>query len=95
MCGIVGVTGNNDATNILLDGLQQLEYRGYDSAGIYVNDQNGKDFLVKKVVFPIYAQKLVQKLRVQQESGIHAGLHMGFLAKLTLILMYQQMVVSS
>ena len=39
MCGIVGVTGNNDATNILLDGLQQLEYRGYDSAGIYVNDQ--------------------------------------------------------
>ena len=42
MCGIVGVTGNNDATNILLDGLQQLEYRGYDSAGIYVNDQNGK-----------------------------------------------------
>ena len=48
MCGIVGVTGNNDATNILLDGLQQLEYRGYDSAGIYVNDQNGKDFLVKE-----------------------------------------------
>ena len=34
MCGIVGVTGNNDATNILLDGLQQLEYRGYDSAGV-------------------------------------------------------------
>ena len=50
MCGIVGVTGNNDATNILLDGLQQLEYRGYDSAGIYVNDQNGKDFLVKEKV---------------------------------------------
>ncbi|KRM19974.1 D-fructose-6-phosphate amidotransferase [Ligilactobacillus hayakitensis DSM 18933 = JCM 14209] len=48
MCGIVGVTGNSDATNILLDGLQQLEYRGYDSAGIYVNDQAGNDFLVKE-----------------------------------------------
>lgn len=48
MCGIVGVTGNENATDILLDGLQQLEYRGYDSAGIYVNDQHGDDFLVKE-----------------------------------------------
>ena len=48
MCGIVGVTGNENATDILLDGLQQLEYRGYDSAGIYVNDQQGDGFLVKE-----------------------------------------------
>lgn len=48
MCGIVGVTGNQNATDILLDGLQQLEYRGYDSAGIYVNDQHGDGFLVKE-----------------------------------------------
>ena len=34
MCGIVGVVGNNEAVNIVLDGLKRLEYRGYDSAGI-------------------------------------------------------------
>lgn len=39
MCGIVGYIGNNDVKNILLDGLEKLEYRGYDSAGIaVVND---------------------------------------------------------
>lgn len=48
MCGIVGVTGNNNAVEILLEGLQKLEYRGYDSAGIYVNDENGSDYLVKE-----------------------------------------------
>ncbi|PMD70225.1 glutamine--fructose-6-phosphate transaminase (isomerizing) [Companilactobacillus nuruki] len=49
MCGIVGVIGNNKTTDILLNGLEKLEYRGYDSAGIYVNNENGKDFLVKEV----------------------------------------------
>jgi len=49
MCGIVGVIGKKNTTDILLNGLEKLEYRGYDSAGIYVNDQNGKDFLVKEV----------------------------------------------
>ena len=34
MCGIIGVTGEADAVPILLSGLQQLEYRGYDSAGV-------------------------------------------------------------
>ena len=36
MCGIVGYTGNNQAAPILLDGLEKLEYRGYDSVGIAV-----------------------------------------------------------
>lgn len=48
MCGIVGVTGKENAVDILLNGLGRLEYRGYDSAGIYVNDQNGKEYLVKE-----------------------------------------------
>ncbi|MGI8386609.1 glutamine--fructose-6-phosphate transaminase (isomerizing) [Robertmurraya sp. P23] len=40
MCGIVGYIGNNDSKEILLKGLEKLEYRGYDSAGIAVmNDQ--------------------------------------------------------
>ena len=37
MCGIVGYVGDKSALNILLDGLTNLEYRGYDSAGIAVN----------------------------------------------------------
>ena len=48
MCGIVGVTGNKNSVSILIDGLKKLEYRGYDSAGIYVNDQKGHDYLVKR-----------------------------------------------
>ncbi|OIK10209.1 glutamine--fructose-6-phosphate transaminase (isomerizing) [Bacillus sp. MUM 13] len=41
MCGIVGYIGNNDAKEILLKGLEKLEYRGYDSAGIAVIDGTG------------------------------------------------------
>ena len=36
MCGIVEVVGNRNATDILMQGLEKLEYRGYDSAGIFV-----------------------------------------------------------
>ena len=36
MCGIVGYVGKRDCTEVLLNGLGKLEYRGYDSAGIAV-----------------------------------------------------------
>ena len=40
MCGIVGAVGKSDVMPILLDGLKRLEYRGYDSAGIAVIDND-------------------------------------------------------
>lgn len=46
MCGIVGYIGGRDASPILIDGLQRLEYRGYDSAGIAV--QNGMGLKIRK-----------------------------------------------
>ena len=49
MCGIVGVVGSKNATDILMQGLEKLEYRGYDSAGIFVNGQKTAAKLVKSV----------------------------------------------
>ncbi|MGG6798333.1 UNVERIFIED_CONTAM: glutamine--fructose-6-phosphate transaminase (isomerizing) [Streptococcus canis] len=48
MCGIVGVVGNRNATDILMQGLEKLEYRGYDSAGIFVANDNQSN-LIKSV----------------------------------------------
>lgn len=42
MCGIIGYTGDNYAQNILLEGLSQLEYRGYDSAGVALLSNDNK-----------------------------------------------------
>ncbi|GAE93149.1 glucosamine-fructose-6-phosphate aminotransferase [Gracilibacillus boraciitolerans JCM 21714] len=48
MCGIVGYIGANDSKEILLNGLEKLEYRGYDSAGIaLLNDDGMNVFKVK------------------------------------------------
>ena len=49
MCGIVGYIGTQNAQDFVLDGLEKLEYRGYDSAGIAVNTGDEKFSIVKKV----------------------------------------------
>lgn len=49
MCGIVGYIGKRQASNIVLDGLKSLEYRGYDSAGIALLDNKQHGRLVKQV----------------------------------------------
>ena len=47
MCGIIGYIGNKSASNVLIDGLRRMEYRGYDSAGIsYLYDE--KIILIKE-----------------------------------------------
>jgi glutamine---fructose-6-phosphate transaminase (isomerizing) len=49
MCGIVGYTGTRNASPLILTGLQHLEYRGYDSAGVAVLEQNGSIKLHREV----------------------------------------------
>ena len=46
MCGIVGYLGKRQATEVLIDGLSKLEYRGYDSAGVAVN--TGNELAIRK-----------------------------------------------
>ena len=48
MCGIVGYTGPREAGPILIEGLKRLEYRGYDSAGIALVDDQGDLFVEKR-----------------------------------------------
>ncbi|SDK06037.1 glutamine--fructose-6-phosphate transaminase (isomerizing) [Alkalibacterium thalassium] len=48
MCGIVGYIGSKDAKEVLLHGLEKLEYRGYDSAGIYVIREQNDGHLFKE-----------------------------------------------
>ena len=49
MCGIVGYFGKKEATSFLVDGLSKLEYRGYDSAVVAVEDKEGNISVVKHI----------------------------------------------
>ena len=69
MCGIVGIVGNDQATSILVNGLEKLEYRGYDSAGIFVADQND-DFLVK-------SQGRIKELADKIGKDVHGTIGIG------------------
>ena len=49
MCGIVGCIGQNNIQEVVLKGLEKLEYRGYDSAGLFITDETGHTHLNKEV----------------------------------------------
>ena len=49
MCGIVGFIGHGNVQQVLVNGLEKLEYRGYDSAGIYLADAEKNGYLFKEV----------------------------------------------
>lgn len=70
MCGIVGYTGVNDALPFLLGGLEKLEYRGYDSAGVYIHTDDGHDMLVKEKGRVKDLEKKVANCKMQGHSGI-------------------------
>lgn len=65
MCGIVAYIGNKNALPILINGLRRLEYRGYDSAGVVVLNEN--KFLSAKAVGKI--DELVKKIDGQNLAG--------------------------
>ena len=45
MCGIIGYVGARECKSLLLQGLERLEYRGYDSAGIALLETDGLDYV--------------------------------------------------
>ena len=65
MCGIVGHIGAGNSTDILIEGLKRLEYRGYDSSGIALLNDNG--LFVEKEVGKL--QNLIAKHGAQQIEG--------------------------
>ncbi|HUK63628.1 MAG TPA: glutamine--fructose-6-phosphate aminotransferase, partial [Dongiaceae bacterium] len=65
MCGIVGYVGHRNCLPILVEGLKRLEYRGYDSAGVAV--QNGDTLIVRKSVGKV--RVLEERLLDRPPSG--------------------------
>ena len=61
MCGIVGAIAERNVTEILLEGLKRLEYRGYDSAGIALLTPDRKTVKVHKTAGKV--SKLVERVQ--------------------------------
>ncbi|SHS45063.1 Glucosamine--fructose-6-phosphate aminotransferase [Mycobacteroides abscessus subsp. abscessus] len=97
MCGIVGYIGNNDSKEILLKGLEKLEYRGYDSAGIAVMNDTGVHVFKEKgriadlreiVDFDVMANTGIGHTRWATHgvpSKVNAHPHQSSTARLTLV----------
>ena len=70
MCGIVAVTARRDCTEILLEGLRRLEYRGYDSAGIALIDRSGNLQFHKREGRVAALEEAQQAAPIQGGTGI-------------------------
>lgn len=70
MCGIVGYIGNANAVEILLSGLEKLEYRGYDSAGISIYQDNTIKSIKTKGRLAALAEKIQNESFPQGNLGI-------------------------
>lgn len=69
MCGIVGYVGGDNARDYIIDGLKKLEYRGYDSAGIALQNENG--IVVRKKEGKIAnLEKLIESEKLYGTTGI-------------------------
>ena len=74
MCGIIGIIGKAPVTPLLVEALKRLEYRGYDSAGLAVQDGHG--MLVARAVGKV--ARLADKVRAEwsevRQSGCTVGI---------------------
>ena len=70
MCGIIGYTGGKEAEGIIVDGLEILEYRGYDSAGIAVSQKDGGVQMRKCAGRVRDLRSLCRKGKIQGTCGI-------------------------
>lgn len=73
MCGIIGYIGNSEKKQILLDGLSELEYRGYDSAGIAVlGGKNGDELSIFRSAGKL--KNLIEKCKDFESVGFGLGI---------------------
>ena len=70
MCGIVGYVGKRNAQNVLLDGLEKLEYRGYDSAGVALALEGGIRVVKSKGRLAELRKKLELQALAESRCGI-------------------------
>lgn len=78
MCGIVGYIGENDVLPILISGLEKLEYRGYDSAGIAFLEDEKLKVIKKKGRLSVLSQTLSDRGYLSMERDVlKKGLHIG------------------
>ena len=70
MCGIVGYVGKRSAQDVLLDGLEKLEYRGYDSAGVALAQEGGIRVVKSKGRLDALRQKLAVQALAESFCGI-------------------------
>ena len=70
MCGIVGYVGKRSAQDVLLDGLEKLEYRGYDSVGVALAQEGGIRVVKSKGRLDALRQKLAVQALAESSCGI-------------------------